>query len=92
VKQTPAQIQQIRQAMLDRDAAVVGRLLHSQKPIIQLLSPAQASPQLLEVESRLLAQTDLDEVAPLIHQYLLRLEANLAAIELSLRTKLKDVT
>ena len=79
--QTPPQLQQIRQAVDVHDAVAIGKLLHSQKPIIQLLSPEHASRQLQEIESLLSAQTNLDEVTPLVHRYLSTLEANLAAIE-----------
>ena len=87
--QTPPQLQQIRQAIAANDAVGVGKLLHSQKPIIQLLSPEHASLQLQEIESMLSVQTDLGDITPLVHRYLSTLEANLVAIELHLQTNLK---
>ena len=92
VEQTADHVRQMRQALAINDRATMSGLLHTQKVAIQLLGLTEAVQQLRALEALLSAPAPPDEIAPLVDQYLLTLNANLPAIALLVQTTLNQTT
>jgi HPt (histidine-containing phosphotransfer) domain-containing protein len=90
IEQTPAQLSQIEQALASEDMVTVGKLLHTQKPSVQLLGLDEAYQQLRTAESLLAARTPSSEITPLVRQYITNLEAGLSAMNSFLQARLKN--
>ncbi|GAB3935153.1 PAS domain S-box protein [Larkinella terrae] len=79
--QTPAEIQQLQQAVEDGDLAGVKRLIHTQKAVIQTFGLNEAARLITTSEAMIADKKPMAEIVPLIEQYIQVLQSELPVIQ-----------
>ena len=78
--QTPVQIDQIRQAVVDNDLLTISRVVHTQKAAIGLFGLLEVSQQIHTLEGMFAAKPSPPDIIPFVERYLITLEAALPSI------------
>ena len=84
--ETPDELEKLQQALNQQDVVTVGRLIHTQKVHTKMLGMSEATRLILESEDLIRAKSGLDEITPLVEQYMAEVQAVLPAIRHYLTT------
>lgn len=81
LEQTPDQLATIRRALVENDTETIGRVIHMQKPAIQMLGLQNITLQINELEAQLANNVSLPQIMPLVRTYMKSLKAVMLAIQ-----------
>lgn len=82
---TPEEIKLLRQALADKDVASIGRTLHTQKAPAMMMGLQRITEKNLTIEALVKGNKGIDEVAPLVDEYIIIVESELPAIRETLQ-------
>ncbi|WP_338875865.1 response regulator [Spirosoma sp. SC4-14] len=77
---TPQEIKLLKQAVADKDVPSIGRTLHTQKAPAMMMGLQRVTEKNLTIEALVKGDKSIDEVAPLVEEYITIVEAELPAI------------
>ena len=92
MSQTPDEIEKLQLALHHQDIATIGRLIHTQKVHTKMLGMSRATQLIMETEALVRKNGSIEDILPLMKEYITEVKAVLPHIALYLESTAKRIS